>query len=82
MCRSVMICAGVTQLLEQLQLGHGQSILGAEQRGTARSREMETKPHWTSWIQPPVHHHTGDRKALPALWDNRARASRVMGGLG
>lgn len=44
--------------------------------------ELETKLHWTSWMQPPVHQHTGDRTALPALWDNRAQGLQSDGWFG
>lgn len=33
-------------------------------------------------MQPPVHHHTGDRRALPALWDNRAQGLQSAGSFG
>lgn len=77
MCRSVMMCAGAAAVRPQTE------HFGCRAEGDWKKQgEMETKLHWISWMQPPVHHHTGDRRALPALWDNRAQGLQRGGWCG
>lgn len=35
--------------------------------------ELKTKLHQTSWMRPPLHHPTGDERALLVLWGDEAQ---------
>lgn len=72
-----MMCAGAAAVRPQTE------HFGCRaERDCKKQGELETKLHWLSWMQPPVHHHTGDRRALPALWDNRAQGLQRNGWFG